>query len=89
MTPGAAIGSLSYDLGRRYDPPAVRAPGLDEQLRRVALEEFTTGFTTPELLTKVPGATAVQARRVLTQLLAAGRIERTGKGRGTRWMAVR
>jgi len=85
----APVVELELDLGRRYDPPAVRAPGLDEQLRRVAMEEFTAGFTTPELLTKVPGATAVQARRVLTQLLAAGRIERTGKGRGTKWMAVR
>jgi hypothetical protein len=76
---------LELDLQRRYDPPEARAPGIDEELRRSALERLPASFTTRELLASVPGASVERARRVLAQLHAAGRLARTGRGSGTRW----
>lgn len=82
----APATTLELDFGKGYDAPAERGPGVEEALRRAALESLATSFSTQELLAHVPGATAVQARRVLAQLHAAGRVERTGKGRGTKWL---
>ncbi len=76
--------TLELDLDRRYDP-AERGIGLDEQLRRTALDGFTGPFRTRDLADRVPGAALARARQVLVQLHAAGQLERSGERAGTRW----
>jgi hypothetical protein len=71
----------------RYDA-SPRGDGIEDRVRRVALERVGVAFTTTELMADVPEARPVRLRRVLAQLVDEGLLSRTGRGRGTRWVGV-
>lgn len=75
---------LVRELELRYDP-ALRAAGMDEQIRIAVLDELPAGFALAELAARFPETPPARLRRVLQQLRREGRIARTGAGRGARW----
>jgi hypothetical protein len=84
----SAPSQLYLDVAARYDA-FVREPALDERIRVAALNELGDVFTFADLAARFEGTPALRVRRVLGQLRAEGRIERTGAGRGARWHPVR
>lgn len=71
-------------LELRYDP-APRVPGIEEEVRRVVIEELPPRFAFAELAARFGETPPARLRRVLEQLRREGRIVRTGVGRGARW----
>jgi hypothetical protein len=61
-----------------------RSAALEDQIRAAALAT-ASDFSTAELSARFPAAGTERVRRVLGQLAEEGLLERTGRGRGTRW----
>lgn len=78
---------LALDVAGRYDA-ALRAPGLDDAVRRAARHELRPPFAFAELVVRFPGVRAARVRRLLAQLRQEGRIRRIGAGRGARWVRL-
>lgn len=63
-----------------------RESGVEERIRASALESAGGSFTFAELAGRFGDVTAARVRRVLGQLRDEGLLDRTGRGRGTRWL---
>jgi hypothetical protein len=72
----------------RYET-APRQSGLDEQIRKMALQEIESPFSMAELAERFPGTSTGRLRRVIDQLRKEGLVTREGRGRGARWLVVR
>jgi len=75
---------LALEVGRRFDAGA-REPGVDDQVRHAILHELPVPFAMTQLAERFPGESPVRLRRVLRQLVRAGRVARVGSGRGAKW----
>lgn len=75
---------LALGLTRRLDP-SPRQPGLDDRVREAILHHFPVPFAMRELAARFPDENPARLRRVLRQLVRAGRVHRVGMGRGARW----
>lgn len=78
---------LVLETVARYDP-APRQAGLDEQIRRAALHELASPFSTAALAERFPEVNTPRVRRVIDQLRREGLLTRLGGGRGSRWQRV-
>ena len=74
---------LALDVARHFDP-SPREPGLGERVREVILR-LPAPFRFADLAASFPEAKPTQLRRILEQMRQAGRLQRIGVGRGTRW----
>jgi len=75
---------LVLEVARRYDA-APREPGLDDRVRAAILAELPVPFAMSELAARFHTEKPARLRRVLNQLVRAGRVQRVGTGRGAKW----
>lgn len=75
---------LVLETVARYDSTP-REPGLDEQIRRSALQELASPFSMASLAEGFPGVSIQRVRRVVEQLRSEGQVRRVGGGRGAKW----
>jgi hypothetical protein len=75
---------LVLEAVARYDA-APRPQGLDERIRRAALHELSTPFSTAALAERFPDVSPAHIRRIIGQLRTEGRLARVGSGRSAAW----
>ena len=75
---------LVLETVARYDSTP-RQAGLDEQIRRAALQELGGSFSMAALAERFPDVSMPRVRRVVEQLRNEGLLKRVGGGRGARW----
>jgi hypothetical protein len=78
---------LALEVARRLDP-VPRGAGLDDRMREAILNRLPVPFAMSALTALFPGENPARLRRVLNQLVRAGRVRRVGVGRGARWERV-
>jgi hypothetical protein len=76
---------LVLETVARYDP-SPRSPGVDERIRRAALEFPDTSFATAMIADLFPGIALDRIHRILGYLKDEGLLRREGRGRGVRWL---
>jgi len=79
--------ALGLSVAARYDAEP-RGPGLDAEVRQAVLVALPASFPFSALVARFPDVPAARLRRLLDRLRQAGRVARTGGGRGARWERV-
>jgi len=65
-----------------------RAQSIDDQIRRAALHDIASPFTTAALSERCRGVDIKRIRRIVDQLRREGLVTRVGRGRGSTWERV-